>query len=197
MKIYKKQDVLTLFKELKIEYTEGYKVEYPGLLDIDSKDSDYYEANREEFDYLTETYGQAIKKREVAPVYIGDTKTRGRGLYALKDIPKDSFIGIYTGTIKEQQEMINYDESGFDTDYAWDYPDEIEGFPLLEVDAKYTGNELRFGNHDKNPNLRVEHTIVDNLWYIFFIADRDIKSNEELTVSYGEAYWDTEHRTES
>lgn len=197
MKIYKKDDVLNLFKTLKIEYCEEYIIEYKPLLQVDAKDSDYYYANVDEFDYLTDTYGENIRKRDIAPVYISTTESRGYGLYALENIPKDTFIGIYTGTIKEQQEMVGYDETGFDTDYAWDYPDEIDGFPLLEVDAKPTGNEMRFGNHDKCPNLRVEHTIVDNLWYIFFVADRDINADEELTISYGEAYWDTDYREEN
>lgn len=197
MKIYKKEDVLNLFKELDVEYLIDYKIEYPELLSVDSKDSDYYRDNKVEFDILTKTYGESIKRREVAPVYISTTNSRGMGLYAREAIKRDRFIGIYIGTIKEQQEMVTYDETGFDTDYAWDYPDEIDGLPILEVDAKYRGNELRFGNHDKNPNLRVEHTIVENLWYIFFVADRDIDIDEELTVSYGEAYWDTEYRSES
>lgn len=194
MKIYKKDEVLNLFKEKKINYVEGYYIEYKDLLKINARDSDYYHENEEEFDYLYKKYGDCIRNREIASVYIGNTDSKGCGLFALKDIREGTFVGIYTGSIKEQQEMIAYDESGFDTDYAWDYPDEIDGHPLLEVDAKYYGNEMRFSNHDRNPNLRVEHTIVDNLWYIFFVADRDIKKDEEMTISYGEAYWDTEYR---
>lgn len=194
MKIFKKDEVLNLFKEQKINYAEGYHIEYKPLLALDAKDSDYYYDNKEEFDNLAEVFGNCIRKREIASVYIGKTESKGFGLFAREDIPENTFIGIYTGSIKEQQEMVAYDENGFDTDYAWDYPDEIDGHPILEVDAKYYGNEMRFSNHDRCPNLRVEHTIIDNLWYIFFVSDSDIKKDEELTISYGEAYWDTEYR---
>lgn len=195
MRIEEKQEIIELFKELDVVYLTDYPILYEPLKNIDLTTTDYYLDNQIEFEDLTRIYGVNIRNREVAPVYIEKTKDRGYGLFASKRIVEGQYVGIYFGIVREQDEMTTYDETGFGTDYAWDYPDEIAGFPMLEIDAKPQGSEMRFANHDFNSNLRVEHTVVDNCWYIFFVADRDIEPEEELTISYGEAYWDTDYRT--
>ncbi|MGL1892149.1 MAG: SET domain-containing protein-lysine N-methyltransferase [Spirochaetaceae bacterium] len=194
-KIRSKEEFKKLFEILKVSYISEYIIEYPSLLDIDPYESKYYLDNKNEFDQLYATYGTKIRDRYVSDVYVALTKSKGYGLFTNKTIQVDSFIGVYIGVIKEEDEMVAFDDSGYDTDYAWDYPDEIDNFPILEINAKYSGNELRFVNHDLEPNIRVEHTIVDNMWYIFFVADRTINKDEEFSISYGEAYWDTDHRT--
>jgi hypothetical protein len=189
-----KEMITSLFKKLDIQYIEDYIIKYPELKKHNSFESDYYRDNRDEFDSLYNLFKDEIKNRNTADIFISSSENRGYGLFANSDIRENSFIGVYLGIIKVEDEFVEYDDKGYDTDYAWDYPDEIDGFPLLEINAKYSGNELRFANHDREPNLKVEHTIVDNYWYIFFLADRDIKKDEELTISYGEAYWSTEYR---
>lgn len=191
---YTNGEIKDLFKKLGIEFLDNYKIDYLPLLDHKSTDSDYYQDNVDEFVYLTSTFGKDIRNRNCGDIYVSKTKDRGYGLFSLKDIPKGSFIGVYLGVIREEDDMVPFDENGFDTDYAWDYPDELPNAPLLEINAKYAGNELRFANHYFNPNIRVEHTVVDGLWYIFFLADRDIKADEEMTISYGDAYWESDYR---
>ncbi len=193
-KIYRKNEVLDLFRELQIEYIADNKVNNELIIKADKKKTEYYNNNLDEFTRLTELYGNYIRKSFVAPVYIGKTQSQGYGLFTLKPILKDSFIGIYTGEVKEALDLIAYDETGFDTDYAWDYPDDIQGLQPQEIDAKYSGNEMRFANHENNPNLNVEHTVVNNQWYIFLVARENIDMDCELTISYGHAYWDTEYR---
>ncbi|QEN06101.1 SET domain-containing protein [Thiospirochaeta perfilievii] len=188
-------DTLNLFKSLGIEYLDNYKIEFNKILTVDFYTSEYYLDNRAEFENLADRFGEKILNRELNDLYIEKTIDRGYGLFANRDIEKDSFIGVYLGIIREEDEMVPFDESGFDTDYAWDFPDEIEGFPQLEINAKYSGNELRFANHGSEPNIDVEHTVVNNMWYIFFISNRVIKKDEEVIISYGEAYWDTDYRS--
>lgn len=195
MKIRGTEAIKELFKELGVTYLKNYSIQYTPLKEIDLYLTDYYSDNYDEFKYLEATYGKNIRNREVAPVYVQKTEDRGYGLFADNEILENQYVGIYFGVVREQEEMTTYDETGFGTDYAWDYPDEIPNFPLLEIDAKPEGSEMRFANHDFNSNLRVEHTIIDNCWYIFFVADKDIKKDEELTISYGEQYWDTDFRT--
>ncbi len=193
-KIHKQKQIAELFKLLNVEYLTDYKYEFDKIIGIDCYESQYYLDNESEFKSLTIQYGESIKQRDLADIFISKTQNKGYGLFALTSIPENNFIGVYLGIIREEDEMVPFDENGYDTDYAWDFPDEIEGFPALEINAKYSGNELRFANHDLEPNIRVEHTVVNNEWYIFFIADRDISSDEELTICYGEAYWDTDYR---
>lgn len=195
MKIESKKEILKLFKKLGVKYLTDYPILFEPLKNIDLTKTDYYLDNLDEFQRLTNNYGSHIRNRELAPVYIEETENRGYGLFTKETLKEGQYVGIYFGVVREQEEMTTYDETGFGTDYAWDYPDEIPGFPMLEIDAKPEGSEMRFANHDFNSNLRVEHTVVDNCWYIFFVADRDIEAEEELTISYGEAYWDTDYRT--
>lgn len=195
IKISGKSNIKKLFSELGINYITEYVINYKDILNKDCYNSTYYLNNKEEFNNLTEKYDVAIRNRNTANIYIGKSENKGYGLFTNNKLSIGEFIGVYIGIIKEEDEYVEYDESGYDTDYAWDFPDKIEEFPDLEINAKYSGNEMRFANHDQEPNLRVEHTIVDNMWYIFFLADREILKNEELTISYGKAYWDTEYRT--
>ena len=192
---YRKNSIHDLFKKKNITYLSDYKVMYKNLLNINPKESEYYMDNIQEFKYLEKKYGNRIRERSFADIYIADAREKGLGLFSNSKIAKGGFIGVYLGVIDVITEMVEVDNSGFGTDYAWDYPDVLDGMPSLEVNAKYYGNELRFANHSEEPNLIVEHTIVDGLWYIFFVADRDICKDEELTISYGSDYWESEYRT--
>lgn len=187
-------NIKQLFSELNIEYISDYIIKFNELLSYNCYLSPYYLDNKSEFENLTDRYKDCIKNRNTADIYISKTENKGYGLFTQEKLKESDFIGVYIGIIKEEDEYVEFDESGYDTDYAWDFPDKIQGLPNLEINAKYSGNEMRFANHDSEPNLRVEHTVIDNMWYIFFLADRDIIKDEELTISYGEAYWDTEYR---
>jgi len=189
-----KQEILELFINLNVKYINDYIYEY-SVDNINFYNSDYYLSNIDEFEALKDIYQDYIMNNILEDVYIKKTLNKGYGLFANRDIKKDSFIGVYLGIVREQDEYVLYDEKGYDTDYAWDYPDEINVNTILEINGKYAGNELRFVNHDNNPNLRIEHTIINNKWYIFFISDIDLKKDDELTIYYGDAYWDTDYRT--
>jgi hypothetical protein len=189
-----KDEILALFNYLGVDYLINYDICYSKLLNIDLKSTPYYKDNLEEFNSLEETYGDYIKNRYVAPVFVAKTKKCGYGLFSLDKIKKGDFVGIYFGVVKPQRDEVEIDENGIETDYSWNYPDEYPNLPLLEVDAKPKGSEMRFANHSFKPNLDVEHVVIDNCWYIFFIANKNIGKNKELTISYGEEYWETEYR---
>lgn len=193
-KISTKTEILDFFRSKNINYLSEYILECQSFDNINFYSSEYYLDNLSEFTLLEKEYGEFIRTNFMADVYIKKSDKSGYGLFNNTKLNKGSFVGIYYGIIRAEDEMVAYDENGYDTDYAWDFPDEIEGFPALEINGKYSGNEMRFANHDLNPNISVEHTVVDNVWYIFFIASCDISSDTELTISYGEAYWDTEYR---
>lgn len=90
----------------------------------------------------------------------------GKGLFATRDIPKDSLIGIYEGP--ETQEDGTY--------VLWCYDSEDE---LFGIDGR---NDLRFANHSSDPNAIF---LGDEL-----IALRPIKAGEEITFHYGEDWGD-------
>ncbi len=178
------------FREKNIEYLKRSRIEWKPLLTMKLHKSPYYKENRQEFLNLDARYGKDIDSSRIAPVYIQKIDDKiGYGLFALKNLKKGDFIGEYTGVIRECEEVTEtFDDGSYETDFSWDYPDET-GKVILEINGRLNGNELRFVNHDKNDNLAVEHTLHDGQWLIFFVANRDISTGEQLLVSYGEEYW--------
>ncbi|KAJ1547360.1 hypothetical protein HK096_003260 [Nowakowskiella sp. JEL0078] len=100
---------------------------------------------------------------------------KGYGLFAnVKILPKQ-VVALYAGIITNNSL----------SDYQWDYPSNItdsNGEPLnLGVDSRFTGNWARFVNHADDPNL-------DSL-YVVYMSTKFIDIGEEVTISYGDAYW--------
>ncbi len=99
-----------------------------------------------------------------------------RGLFANKDIKKDTIIIHYIGKIitKKQTE----EDSKFDNGKA------IYLFNInnkYDLDGDFTYNTARLINHSCNPNCQVESKGL-KLW---ISSIRDIKKNEELSYDYG------------
>lgn len=156
--------------------------------------SPYYLENKIEFDALSERYAAKIKAAKTAPLYIAACTESGYGLFADAAIKKDDFIAQYSGIIEEAKDEAKQIDGKWTTDYAWDYPDAVPGFPPLQINAFSAGNISRFINHSFEPNVLVEHCLLDDGWCIFFIAARDIKKDEQIFADYGDDYWTSEAR---
>ena len=100
----------------------------------------------------------------------------GKGLFALKPIQKGDFILEYTGKTIPTKVADEMDEARY----------------LFEVDKKWTidgedeSNTARYINHACDPNTEAE--VHDG--HILITAVRDIEAGEELTIDYGEEYYD-------
>ena len=99
-----------------------------------------------------------------------------RGLFANKDIKKDTIIIYYIGKIitKKQTE----EDTKFDNGKA------IYLFNInnkYDLDGDFTYNTARLINHSCNPNCEVESKGL-KLW---ISSIRNIKKNEELSYDYG------------
>ncbi len=100
----------------------------------------------------------------------------GKGLFATKPIGKGDFIVEYTG-------------KKIPTKLADEMPDARY---LFEVDGKWTidgedeSNIARYINHSCDPNAESE--IHDQ--HILISAVRDIAPGEEITMDYGEEYYE-------
>jgi len=195
-KIETKKSILQLFIELKLKYLNRNEFVFMEIINHDLCKSSYYLENYEEFSYLEEKYGEKLKKNLYSPTYIKKVNDQiGYGLFASLPLKADDLIGEYTGIVQEAHDLDPSDKgTSLKTEYAWDYPDEIPGLPPLEINAQYAGGVLRFVNHSFQPNLRIEHTVVNNEWKIFFVADENIEADTELFVDYGDAYWAVESR---
>ena len=100
------------------------------------------------------------------------TKEKGNGVFARKEIKKGTVIGDYLGkVIKTEEYDLREDEKGL---YLMYLTDEASIYPDL------TKPGLHLFNHSCTPNYFIKiykgHTL--------FFALRDIKSGEELTISY-------------
>ncbi len=190
-------EIVQFFKKNGLVYLARTRVHWLPLLAMDLSTGDYYLENNDYFEMAYRKYAHLVKDSDMAPIYIGriDSKV-GYGVFADAELEKDAFIGEYTGVIQEAVETAGQelDEGGFESDYSWYYLEEIEQAPTLEINGRFEGNELRYVNHSNEPNVDVEHILIDGYWILFFKAARNIKAHEQLLISYGEAYWEDDWR---
>lgn len=103
---------------------------------------------------------------------IKNTKDKGRGVFAKKDIKAKTIIGEYTG---EKIEIEKYD-----------LEKDKDGLYLMFLDDKYAiypdlkSGDIHLINHSCKPNC----WILNSGGKVYFFSLRDIKVGEELTISY-------------
>ena len=108
----------------------------------------------------------------------------GYGLFANASIPAQSWIGIYTGHVRRL-----YRRKPDQNAYCVHYPTRFWSWHYYVIDAYRGGNELRFVNHHLSPNLEVRCLEEKGLLYFAFFSTQEIAAGEQLTVNYGEDYW--------
>ncbi len=99
-----------------------------------------------------------------------------RGLFANKDIKKNTKIIYYIGKIitkKQTEEDLKFDNGK--AIYLFNINNKYD------LDGDFTYNTARLINHSCNPNCQVESKGL-KLW---ISSIRDIKKNEELSYDYG------------
>ncbi|MBI9082195.1 MAG: SET domain-containing protein-lysine N-methyltransferase [Desulfobacterales bacterium] len=188
-----REDIRSFFKSQGLIYLERTRIDWQPLRSMTLDQSPYYLENLAYFLQLCRTYGEMIRQGAKAPIDIRRIDDSvGFGVYATQNIDKDAFIGEYAGVVQlaDADAGRALDAGGFESDYAWYYLDDVPDAPDLEINGRLEGNELRFVNHSDSPNVEVEHTLFEGQWIILFTAARDIKKDEQLLISYGEAYWE-------
>lgn len=133
-----------------------------------------------------------IRSSHLAGIYVQFINEHiGYGLFAHSTIKKGELIGEYTGEVKNSNDVS-------DTTWAWRYPsyaykDEAH-VPDISVDGRLAGNGMRFANHSDEPNTITQRVFADGFLRILYVATKDIGPNEQITVSYGSAYWKTRNK---
>jgi hypothetical protein len=174
-------------------YLERSRIADPRVSERDWGTSPYYEANRAEFESLTARYGADLRAGRRPPLVIREVSPDvGWGLFADADLAAGDLVGEYTGVIQESQDAPPDQkvDGHYLSDYAWNYPDELDDGTEFEVNAFREGNELRFANHSSHPNLAVDHTLVDRLFVTFFRTTEAVRRGDQLFVDYGHEYWE-------
>ncbi len=98
--------------------------------------------------------------------YVSESPIHGRGLFARHAIAKDDYIGSYEGPATQRDGM----------HVLWIWNEDAERWEGINGN-----NEMRFLNHDAQPNA--------DWWGTDLYALRDIDAGEEITFDYG---WDEE-----
>ena len=190
-------EIARFFNRNGLVYLERTRVAWRPLLSMDLSRREYYLENQDYFEETSRCYARLIQESDMAPVYIRKINDKvGYGVFAGSELEKGAFIGEYTGVIQEAEEEAGQelDEGGFESDYSWYYLEEIKQAPTLEISGRFEGNELRYVNHSNEPNVEVEHILIDGYWVLFFKTARKIRADEQLLISYGEAYWEDSYR---
>ncbi|CAF3704350.1 unnamed protein product [Rotaria sp. Silwood1] len=131
-----------------------------------------------------ESNHQADHAKNTVPVGIkistSNIPTAGLGVFAIKEFPKNTFFGPYTGERHRSTERAN--KSG----YAWTIED-AEGNVYNYIDASNPShsNWLRYVNC---PMRQVDENLIPVQFNgeLYYQTSRDIKAGEELFVYYGE-----------
>jgi hypothetical protein len=152
--------------------------------------TEYFKNNASMVLEMSEKYKKDVEEGTLAPMYLEFiSPVVGYGIKASKKIKEGDFIGVYAGRLRNLR--WNDPEFKEDVDYAWYYTVLDKNDQHMVIDGKYQGNELRFINHASNPNTKRIDVIVGNKFYVCYVAVKDIAKDEELTVSYGDGYWNS------
>ncbi|MCF7910170.1 SET domain-containing protein-lysine N-methyltransferase [Candidatus Pacearchaeota archaeon] len=121
------------------------------------------------------------KKSDFVEVKI--SKIHGKGLFAIKDIPKDTEIIQYGGekiSKKEAEKRIykKYNEAEKDSSKGENYIFDLN--KKSDIDGDFEWNIAKFINHSCNTNT----DLIDIDGEIWFVATREIKKGEEITTNY-------------
>lgn len=108
----------------------------------------------------------------------------GYGIFADRDLPEGTFIGEFTGTVRQLSRRAPTQNV-----YCFHYPTRFWSWNYYVIDALETGNETRFINHSDSPNLQPLCLCERRLLHIVFIAKVTIKAGTQLTYDYGQDFW--------
>jgi hypothetical protein len=107
----------------------------------------------------------------------------GYGMFANVNLKAHTFLAVYGGILTDNK---------LNTDYMWNYATPVTiGNKTYEfgIDGRFTGNLMRFSNHDDNPNVGTIFVAKNNLWHLCYITTEPIMKGEQIFVSYGASYW--------
>lgn len=108
-------------------------------------------------------------------IFLGESELQGLGVFAGRDFKKDEiveicpYLKIYKGHMNDECEV---------GDYTFEFDDESEVL-IQGYGSMY--------NHHKDNNIDYFYDEGDDMFE--FVALRDIKKGTELTVNYGDEYW--------
>jgi hypothetical protein len=119
-------------------------------------------------------------KKDAPRFEVRDSDIQGRGVFAIRPIPKNTWIVQYTGeTITHEESDRRHEDDAMRRHHTFHF--------ILDerhvIDATVGGSDARFINHSCAPNCEAVYEEDDR--EIWIRAVRDIAPGDELTYDYG------------
>jgi SET domain-containing protein len=179
-----------LFACVGCQYLNFMEIDVSGFDQIEPTKTSHYLESKSTIIELSKKYRDKVENYTLAPMYLQwMSKDIGYGIFAKENISTGDFIGVYTGQVRLMRGVD--DAIAEDVDYAWYYPIDAPNGTRLLLDGKFKGNELRFINHDQHPNTKCIDVLVNGKFYMCYVATHDIAKDAQLTISYGDGYWNS------
>jgi uncharacterized protein len=118
-------------------------------------------------------------------IRVNDSEIHGKGVFAAKDIPKNTKIIEYIGKKITKKEAEKICDKELEKSKSNPECGAVYIFNLnkdYDLDGNFDWNSAKFINHSCNPNCRTEQDEEDRIW---IISSRKIKEGEELYYNYG------------
>ncbi|HEU4621168.1 MAG TPA: SET domain-containing protein-lysine N-methyltransferase [Burkholderiaceae bacterium] len=115
-------------------------------------------------------------------IAVRSSKIHGKGVFALVDIPKKTFIIEYKGERIDWQEALRrhpHDPQNPNHTFYFDIDNN------MVIDGRLKGNSAKWINHSCSPNCQAEQEEIDGKQRVFIYAKRNIAAGEELNYDYG------------
>lgn len=134
---------------------------------------------------LGEKYRKKIESAESPNVSIRYiSESIGHGVFAEETLKARTYIGEYTGTVRENWRVYFAPLNN----YCYEYPVPDRLGRSFVIDATH-GNFTRFINHSYQPNLKPVYAFFDGFYHLIFLSCRKIQKGEQLSYDYGRRYW--------
>ncbi len=141
-----------------------------------------YLENADHYDALAEEFGAELEDpvTDYLAFHVEEDEEEGAVLHASVDFAAGEYLGHYAGVITDKKA---------DTTYMWKYGGDVhdkDGKLLdLNIDGREYANEFRFLGVAEADEGNVEALYVpyNNVWYVVFVATRDIEAGEPLLLS--------------
>ncbi|KAF9486124.1 SET domain-containing protein [Pholiota conissans] len=137
--------------------------------------------------YKSKCANIAIQKKNFVAIHIRKSEY-GLGAFANANIREGTCIGEYVGEVTEANRPLTQLQQHVGLNYTFELVLDLKGKDIM-VDSWNLGNETRYLNHNNEANCSAHTKFVNGTHMIALFAGRDIKAGEELTLDYGELYW--------
>lgn len=133
-----------------------------------------------------------FQRRDVrASLELCETPSLGIGVFTTAVLPKNTEIGIYTGVLRQADDLTDLQRSYAAAPDNWSLSDEQDNKLTVHYDALEKGSWTRFVNHHCVPNCSLKSAKACGKLRVHYLrtGNKDIPAGTQLFVDYGQSYF--------